>query len=461
MDFRVLLEQNPWWQNNRVMEKDTHLLQLKKQKNDFSFEIEREINLNKTGVYILRGPRQIGKTTLLKKLIKKLLVKHNGEEIFYFSFDIGGIVNYGQIKEILTSYLNYYKNKKRYWIFFDEVTVIRDWALGIKIAYDLGLLKNTTIIITGSSSLDIKKGGERLPGRRNLGFEADLKMEPLSFTQIVKLLLNIKIAKEDWPNPPFLYKKITKFVDKEAELKKLWQIYLISGGFPKAMNDMIEKKEVMDETYFTFYNSILGDWHKAGKKEGYLKELSFSLFEKNFEPVNWNLLTSSTTIGSHNTVFDYIETMNNLFLTQILYNLKSLGFGNLKASFKKNKKIYFQDPLLFHILRSFALGSNAFFNNSQDFIKENPAKLIETCILRTLREYFSEIYFWRNKLEIDFVSAYERKMKLAVEVKYQKHIVPQDLKGLEKTKGGILVCQDTLKFLPEKNILIIPAYLFL
>jgi len=461
MDFRVLLEQNPWWQNKRAMEKDLHLLELKKQKNEFSFEIEKKINLNKTGVYSLRGPRQIGKTTLLKKLIKKLLAKHQGEEIFYFSFDIGGITNCQQIKEILTSYLSYYKNKKHYWIFFDEMTVVRNWALGIKIAYDLGLLKNTTIIITGSSSLDIKKGGERLPGRRNLGFEADLKMEPLSFGQIAKLLLNIRMIKDVRLNPVSLYKKITSFFDKETELKKLWQIYLASGGFPKAINDIIEKNEIADETYFTFYNSILSDWQKAGKNEGYLKELCFSLFEKNFEPVNWNLLASSTTISSHNTVFDYIETMNSLFLAQTLYNLKSLGFSNLKASFKKNKKIYFQDPLIFHILRSFSLGSTAFFDNSQDFIKENPAKLVETCILRALREYSSEIYFWRNKLEIDFITAYERKMKLAVEVKYQKHIVPQDLKGLEKTKGGILVCRDTLKFLPEKNILLIPAYLFL
>ena len=87
MDFRVLLEQNPWWQNKRAMEKDLHLLELKKQKNEFSFEIEKKINLNKTGVYSLRGPRQIGKTTLLKKLIKKLLAKHNEEEILYFSFE--------------------------------------------------------------------------------------------------------------------------------------------------------------------------------------------------------------------------------------------------------------------------------------------------------------------------------------------------------------------------------------
>jgi predicted AAA+ superfamily ATPase len=460
MDIRILLEQNPWWQNNQAVEKDPHLLQLKEQKNEFPFEIEKKIKLEKTGVYILRGPRQIGKTTLLKKIIKKLLTKQDREAIFYFSFDIGGITNYQQIKEAITSYLSYYKNKKHYWIFFDEVTVIKDWALGIKTVYDLGVLKNTTIIITGSSSLDIKKGGERLPGRRGLGFEADLKMEPLSFAQIVRFLLNIKQTWENENNFLSIYKRISGLIDEEAELKKLWQTYLISGGFPKALNDVIEKEQVVDETYFTFYNSLLNDWQKAGKNEGYLKELAFSLFEKNFEPLNWNLLSSLTTIGSHNTIFDYIGTMNNLFLTQIVYSLKFLGFSNLKTSFKKNKKIYFQDPLIFHILRSFALGSTNFFDNSCDLIKENPAKLIETCVLKTLKEYFSEIYFWRNSFEIDFIAAYERKMRLAVEVKYQKNIVPRDLKGLEKTKGGILISKDTFKLLPEKNILIIPVHLF-
>lgn len=461
MDIRILLEQNPWWENKKEIERDFHLEQLKKQNFKFEFPVEKKIHLSKKGIYILRGPRQIGKTTLLKKLIKTLLKKESQDLIFYFSFDIGGITSPGEIKEILLTYFKEREPKKRAWIFLDEVTIIKDWALGIKALFDLGFLKNATFIITGSSSLDIKKGGERLPGRRGLGFEANLEMRPLSFSEIASQILHLNLKRERKITLFSLYQQAMTLLKKEKKLKDLWQMYLFSGGFPQALNNFLEKRRIKEETYFTFYEAILNDWQKANKNEGYLKELAFSFFEKNFEPLNWNVLASATTIGSHNTVYDYVETMNNLFLTETVYQLKFLAHSNLRVSFKKNKKIYFQDPLIFHLLRSFSLSSINFWGNSQDLIKENPSKLIETCILRSLRERFAEIHFWRNNFEIDFIASQERKAALFVEVKYQKNIVSEDYKNLKKLKGGLLVTKETLDFLREKNILLLPAHLCL
>ena len=85
-------------------------------------------------VYSLRGPRQVGKTTLLKLEIKQ---KMDGGvspySIMYYAFDVDttpkDLVNI--VKKYLDGIKRLRKNDHCY-IFLDEVSAVKDWQRGIK-----------------------------------------------------------------------------------------------------------------------------------------------------------------------------------------------------------------------------------------------------------------------------------------------------------------------------------------
>lgn len=67
-------------------------------------------------------------------------------------------------------------------MFIDEITSVRSWQKPIKNHADLGTFIDMFILLTGSSAIEIKRGYERMPGRRGGGFdEAILPMDFFDF----------------------------------------------------------------------------------------------------------------------------------------------------------------------------------------------------------------------------------------------------------------------------------------
>ena len=53
----------------------------------------------------------------------------------------------------------------------DEITAVKDWTRAVKYLVDAGALENIYLLLTGSSTVEIKRGYERMPGRRGHGFD--------------------------------------------------------------------------------------------------------------------------------------------------------------------------------------------------------------------------------------------------------------------------------------------------
>src|SRR3972149_7067033 len=165
-----ILNQNIWWQDKRLISHDPKIREMNAQKFKWRPRVLEEFELDRFVVYTLRGPRQVGKTTALKILINDLLKKERvlKEQVMYYSCD--NIDDYKELIELLETYLDYIKklnlHKKRLYIFLDEVTSVRNWQKGIKYLVDAGKLSQAGIVLTGSNAADLRKGMERLPGRR-------------------------------------------------------------------------------------------------------------------------------------------------------------------------------------------------------------------------------------------------------------------------------------------------------
>jgi len=466
MELSLLLEQNRFWEDRAALKSDPHIKALSVSPLKITHPAAGRISLNEDRVYIIRGPRQVGKTTLLKATIKKLLDKNiDPRRVLYFAFDIGGIKDNRDVLDLLKTYLGWIRRytHKRVWILLDEVTYTPDWSTGVKAAFDLGILGNATLVATGSSSIDLKKGGDRLPGRRGIEPEKnDIEMLPLSFRSfLASVQPGIEIPTISGFSCGDIHDIVTQISFHGNIIKRAFEIYLICGGYPLSMVSYHKDEKIDESVFYTYLQTILGDIAKGGKREIYSRELLYALISKRFEPVTWDVITQMTSIGSHNTVAEYIDFFEASFVLKSLYQTKSLGGRDI--SFRKRRKVYFIDPFTFHTLNAWCGGSPDSFATTRKILTDSAikGKIAENVIGIHLIRYFHSVLFWRNKCEIDFICIKERSPYLYIESKHQPIITSDDKVGLKKVGGGVILSRDTLAFDETNNIAILPVSYFL
>ena len=139
-------------------------------------------------VTVLRGPRQVGKTTLLNQVIDELLKDGIApKRIFRVQFDeLPELARVSQpILELSFWYADHILGKslnQAAWdgeqalIFLDEVQNLPDWAPQLKHLVDMNPVR---VIVTGSSALRIEAGRDSLAGRIST-----LDMGPLLLREI-------------------------------------------------------------------------------------------------------------------------------------------------------------------------------------------------------------------------------------------------------------------------------------
>jgi len=394
MDFN-LEKHNPWWVDKNKINEDVVLAELLNQKYQYFHPFIKTIP-NKDAIFIIRGPRRIGKTTLMKLLIKKLLIKQNinSKNIFFYPCD--RIIDFNSLYDLLVNYLNQ-KQKERRYIFLDEVTFVAQWQRAIKSLVDSGDLKNITVVLTGSNALDLKTSSERLPGRRGKEAQLDIDYYPLTFSQFCSL---------------------TK--------KKDLSDYYLTGGFPQSINEFYQNKFIGNYIYQGYLDWIEGDIHKIGKSDR-LMYLIFSEIVKHLgSTISWYKIAKNTGIGSHSTVEDYIDIFEKLF---VAFPLNYYSIDQNKTYFNKNKKIYFSDPVIFHAIKGKIDNfSDQFFTYSKstaadaEFIQA----LVENIVAAHLKQLGGLLNYgnYRGK-EVDFVLKNKGKTSF-IEVKYQNTIHPNE-----------------------------------
>jgi len=154
--------QNPWWSDPLLIESDDYVRTFDGSKCKWIPTLG--IDTEKDVIYSLRGPRQVGKTTYIKVLIRNLIRDGvDPRDILYLHSEI--FVNW---KELLGS-LNYYLRnicRGRAYIFIDEISAVDRWPRALKYLYDVGELRNSFLLVCGSHAMDVIRGIELLPGRR-------------------------------------------------------------------------------------------------------------------------------------------------------------------------------------------------------------------------------------------------------------------------------------------------------
>ena len=175
---------NPWWRDEPIAALPRfHRWAFKR--------LKHLLNEGMTPATILRGPRRVGKTILLRQIIQDLLRDGvSPSRILYVPFDelpsLKGIqepvlaIARWYEKGVLKASFNAIANSgKPAYLFVDEVQNLESWAPQVK-----NLVDNHPIraLITGSSSLRIEAGRDSLAGRITT-----LELGPLFLREIAEL----------------------------------------------------------------------------------------------------------------------------------------------------------------------------------------------------------------------------------------------------------------------------------
>lgn len=461
-------------------------------------KIEETFRWDANVIYSLRGPRQVGKTTLIRLKIRELLRSGvDGRRIFYWTCD--QVEAFERLTSIVNEYVEWARrfSDDRLYLFLDEVSAVKDWQRSIKYLYDINKLKNCLVVLTGSHSLDLAKATESLAGRRG-------EVEKLADNMPDKVFLSAKFSEYVETRSPEMSKVLHRLnIDStpnrlrvlhdlaggvipdcihalrphSKELEGLLDDYAVTGGIPRAVNSYLSQGTIPDLVYGDYVNLILRDTARWGGNETYLRQIAERVIETLSSQVSWNTLKEETEISSHDTARWYVDILKNSFVAAYIHHLDE---GRGMPYPRKAKKIYFRDPFIFHALRWWALGGRSPFDETMDLLKdpEEKSRLVESVVcehmIRLLSDlepspqfdYTVRLFYWesRKKREVDFVTklgdAY-----LPIELKYQSSIQRNDAYSIiDFTKGGkahkgILVTKDALA--QGRTYVGIPAPLFL
>jgi uncharacterized protein len=165
--LRDLWRMNPWWEGSP-------LPVLPSTRRHLVGQIHRRLDLRLAPAVVVRGPRQIGKTTALLHVLQDLLdrgvpprniLRVQADELSDLSEISEPILRFADWYEqnILGKTLNAAAHEgSPAYLFFDEIQNLRNWAPQLKSLVDHS---TTQVVVTGSSDLDEHLWWRQLAGR--------------------------------------------------------------------------------------------------------------------------------------------------------------------------------------------------------------------------------------------------------------------------------------------------------
>lgn len=322
--------------------------------------IQKKINKGKA--IILIGPRQVGKTTLIKKLLEKS---------DYLFLDGDDPIVRNLLSDVNTEQLRRIIGKHKT-LFIDEAQRIDKIGLTMKIITDQ--FKDVQLLVSGSSAFDISsKLNEPLTGRK-----WEYILLPISWEE---------------------YEDEVGFLKSEQQLEDR----LLYGFYPDVLNNSGEEREVLKQlTNSYLYRDILSlaEIRKPEVVEKLVQALALQVGSE----VNYNELSQILGIDK-NTVSKYIDILCKSY---VIFKLNSFS-RNIRNEIKMNKKIYFYD----NGIRNMVVGN---FNNLN--LRSDTGALWENFLIserikqNMYKNTFSNVYFWRTKQqqEVDLVEEHNGKI---------------------------------------------------
>lgn len=310
-------------------------------------------------VVVLYGPRQVGKTTLVKEIISGL-----NEPCLLVSGEERGVRDWLASRSVAT-FRQYLGNNRL--LIIDEAQKVDAIGLNLKIMVDA--FADLRIIATGSSSFELaNQVGEPLVGRK------------WTFTLY-------PIAQMEF-----------SAMENHGDTMELLPSRLVYGSYPEvAMHQgLADKREILHGIVDNYLYRDLLEFSEIRRSQKIIDILRLIAFQIGQE-VSLSELATQLKISVH-TVEKYLDLLEKVFVIKRVH-----GFSrNLRKEIVKNSRFYFLDNGV----------RNAVINNFNPIEQRNDLGqlwenylFVERMKLTSYRRIHANIFFWRtyDRKEIDYV----------------------------------------------------------
>ena len=477
---------NPWWKDRTAIGRDPKMAALRASALRAAPD---PAGMFEAGDYIysLRGPRQVGKTTLVKMEIGRLLEHVPPRNVMYYSFE--SEQSPLDVENVINEYFDKsgQSEKSRRYLFLDEISNIIDWQQAVKLLKDMNMLENCTVVTTGSHSVDLAKATELLAGRRGEPRRGmlDRVVMPMNFRKFVmstdrelyddaagavpldrksRMSLLGGAARGDLAPP------VKDLYIRQNELDRCLHRYLLAGGIPFIADRFVKDGHVDDAHYKRYMDLVKGGFGRLGKNPAHAGQIMGRIAECTGTAVSWSSIGSGTAVASHHTVAEYVKVLEDMFCASTVYRYNSADDA---PRYDAQKKLYFRDPFLFHMAGG--LGSGSPYAASLECMDDpvRLAGLVEQVVcehavrlaygtlgMRVAYGHDNAVFYWRSrsKREVDILvrdagggsGGSGGSGLIPIEVKYQNQIRSEDMYGIYDYKratgagGGILVSKNEM-----------------
>lgn len=467
---------NPWWTDRHWADLDPYLKALEDRPSIPPHPFVRELQLGDRSTHVIRGPRQVGKSTGLKLLIGRILADRlDARRVIHLNLDLledqplqemaATITRAKQIAAV---------GDEPCLVLLDEVTAVRGWARAVKALWDAGSTRNDTVVCTGSSAIDLARGEvEGLPGRRGTGL--DRLILPQSFAAFARVV--------DERIPPSPGTTIGELLSREGRgllernvaivpaLNQALDLYLRFGGLPASVAEAASgMSNPSGEVRRVIWDSITKEVLRRGASEPALRALLERVIRSLGSKTSWSTVAREMDVplGGRRTppdgrsVRDYVEFLGRCYQLMTVYFWKT---GSDTSDLPRDKKLYFGDPLLQTVALDLSPGLNF----------DKPAAIENLLAVALYRRYEAtelqangfqgpsrlHVYETSGRREIDFICGPRRQAEL-LEVKYQASVrlaATQAIRKAFPTRPGIVASNSDLHL--GDHVAVAPAALAL
>lgn len=320
-----------------------------------------ESRLFKGKTVVILGPRQVGKTTLVREIMQQ----HDLPKL-YLNADLPAVRE--SLSEVGVEQLRtYFENAEL--VVIDEAQRIRNIGLTLKIIHDM--LPQVQLIATGSSAFELANEiNEPLTGRK-----WEYRLFPISWQELINH---------------------THFLAARGQL----ETRLIYGMYPDVITNPGEERATLQELSSSYlFKDLLS--YKGIRRPEVLEKLLRALALQIGSEVSYNELSRLVEIDK-NTVENYIRLMEQAF---VIFRLQPLS-RNLRNEINTSRKIYFYDNGI----------RNALISNFNPLsLRADVGGLWENFLISErmkanhYNRAYGNSYFWRThaQQEIDYLEEYD------------------------------------------------------
>jgi len=372
-----------------------------------------EIPLNIHKIITITGARRSGKTYYLYSIIERLRKTIKRELLVYINFDDDRLfpLEIKSLNDFIEAYYELYpdnRNEKVHF-FLDEIQNITNWELFVRRIYDK---ENCDVYLTGSSSKLLSREIATSLRGRTLVFE----LFPLSFNEFL-----------NWKS----IKHVEYSIKAQSKVIHAFEHYTSSSALPELFN-------ISGDTI----NHVLHE---------YINMVVYKDLIERYQISNHFLIKYLVKFLLNN-------TGNLLSINKVYNDFKSLGIKVAKQSLYQYID-YLEDAFIFYSVPLFTNNIREKNRNPQKIycidnglkelvsITKDMGRLYENLVFLQLRRKYKELFYFKQKQEVDFCFYNDRKEIELINVSFSLgdyKTKQREIEGLSEAMSALNITSSTL-----------------